>query len=45
MASKFKLVSRVDLIEGDSGDYAHPAIVGDRLYLRSSSGGRCCSLK
>ena len=44
-ANEFKQVSRIELIEDDSGVYAHPAIVGDRLYLRSSSDVRYYSLR
>lgn len=44
-ASDFKIVSRVQAIDDDSGVYAHPAIVGDRLYVRGSSDVRCFALK
>ena len=44
-ANEFKLVSRIELLKDDSGVYAHPAIVSDRLHLRSSSDVRYYSLR
>lgn len=44
-ANEFKQVSRAQLIDDDSGVYAHPAIVGDRLYVRGSSDVRCFALR
>ncbi len=45
MANEFQQVSRAQLIDDDSGVYAHPAIVGDRLYVRGSSDVRCFALR
>lgn len=44
-ADRFRQVSRAVLIDDDSGVFAHPAIVGDRLYVRGSSDVRCFALR
>lgn len=42
--SKFKPISRVKLFDDDRGVYSHPAIVGDRIVIRNTSGVVCLSL-
>jgi outer membrane protein assembly factor BamB len=44
-ADRFQELSRVLVVEDDSGVFAHPAIVGDRLYVRTSSDLRCLGMK
>jgi outer membrane protein assembly factor BamB len=41
LADTYKLISQAQLIEEDSGVFSHPAIVGNRLYIRGSSDIRC----
>jgi outer membrane protein assembly factor BamB len=41
----FRQISRVELTEDDAGVFSHPAIVGDRLYLRTSTDVRCFALQ
>ena len=43
-ADQYRELSSVGVVEDDSGVFSHPAIVGDRLYLRTSSDLRCLSL-
>lgn len=45
MADRFAPLSRWKLFEDDRGVYSHPAIVGDRLYLRSSTSVACVLLE
>lgn len=44
LALEYREVSRIEGVDGDSGVFAHPAIVGQKLYLRTSSDIRCISL-
>jgi outer membrane protein assembly factor BamB len=44
-ADEFKVLSRLKLFEGENGVYSHPALVGDKLYVRSSSEVVCLPLK
>ena len=44
-ADEFRVASRLKLFDDDNGVYAHPAIVGDRLYIRSSTHVGCLSLR
>lgn len=43
-AGAFHVVSRRQLFEGEAGLYSHPAVVGDRLYIRGSREIVCLSL-
>ena len=43
-SDSYRELSRVEVVEDDSGVFAHPAIVGDRIYLRTSTDIRCLSL-
>ncbi len=43
-ADSFKLISRLTVFPDESGVYAHPALVGKRLYLRSSTHVVCLEL-
>lgn len=43
-ANGFKLKSRLTVFPDESGVYAHPALVGNRLYLRSSTHIVCLEL-
>ena len=44
-ADQFQELSRVNIVDDDSGLYSHPAIVGNRMYVRSSSDVRCVALQ
>ena len=44
-ADEFRVLSRLKLFDDDNGVYSHPAIVGDRLYIRSSTHLGCLSLR
>lgn len=44
-ADKFTAISSSSVTEDDSGIFSHPAIVGDRFYVRTSSDVRCIVLK
>jgi hypothetical protein len=44
VAEKFAPLSRLKLFENDSGVFAHPALVGSRLFVRSSSSLVCLPL-
>lgn len=44
-ADRFQELSRMQVVDDDSGVFAHPAIVGDRLYVRTSTDIRCFGLK
>ena len=44
-ADSFKLLSRLTVFPDESGVYAHPALVGKRLFLRSSTHVACLELK
>lgn len=43
-AEQYRELSSVAVVDDDSGVFSHPAIVGDRLYLRTSSDLRCLPL-
>jgi outer membrane protein assembly factor BamB len=43
-ATHFDPISRVKLFSDDSGVYAHPALVGSRMYLRNSTHVVCYDL-
>ena len=43
-ADQYRELSKVEIVEDDSGVFSHPAIVGDRLYVRTSSDMRCLAL-
>jgi outer membrane protein assembly factor BamB len=43
-ADAFQLISRLTVFPDESGVYAHPALVGKRLYLRSSTHAVCLEL-
>lgn len=36
-ADEFRVLGRLKLFDGDSGVFSHPAILGDQLYIRSST--------
>ncbi len=44
-ADQPKILSRLKLFADENGVYSHPALVGDRLYVRSSSAVVCLPLK
>ncbi len=44
-ASQFSKLSDVQLIEDEAGLYSHPAIVGQRLYVRGSNSLVCLNLE
>jgi outer membrane protein assembly factor BamB len=44
-ADRYREISRVNLVQDDSGVFSHPAIVGDRLFSRTSSDIRCVALR
>jgi outer membrane protein assembly factor BamB len=44
-ADSYRLISRMKVLEGDSGVMSHPALVGKRLYLRGSSLLVCIALE
>lgn len=43
-ANEFKPIARCTTVADEAGMYAHPALVGNRLYLRSSSAILCVDL-
>jgi outer membrane protein assembly factor BamB len=43
-ADKFAPLSRLKLFENDSGVFSHPAVVGSRLFVRSSESLVCLAL-
>lgn len=43
-SDQFRLLGRLSLCKDDSGVYAHPAIVGNRLYVRTSTDLLCVRL-
>lgn len=45
LAAEYKLLSKSQLIDDDSGVYSHPALVGNRLYIRGSTDIRCFILE
>jgi outer membrane protein assembly factor BamB len=45
VADEFRLLARVKPWEDDDGVYAHPAIVGSRLFVRASGAVRCYELR
>lgn len=44
-ADQFTLVGRLAVLKDEEGCYAHPALVGTRLYLRGNSSVLCVELK
>lgn len=44
-ANEYRLISRLEIFKNDPGVYAHPALVGSRLYLRGSDEVICLELK
>jgi outer membrane protein assembly factor BamB len=44
LASNYKLLGKLTALEDETGIYAHPAVVGDRLYLRGTDAVYCISL-
>jgi outer membrane protein assembly factor BamB len=44
-ADEYRVVSRLKLFDDDSGVLAHPALVGHRLYVRSSTAIHCLDLE
>jgi hypothetical protein len=44
-ADKFKPQGRVKLLDDEAGIYAHPAVVGNRLYYRGSDALLCIDLE
>lgn len=44
LPAKFNVLSRMSLFVGDNGVYAHPALVGTRLYVRGSAEVVCVEL-
>lgn len=44
-ADQYRVISRVNVVDDDSGVFSHPAIVGDRLYVRTSSDIRSVALR
>jgi outer membrane protein assembly factor BamB len=44
-ADGFQVLSRLKLFEGENGVYSHPALVGERLYVRSSGEVVCLPLR
>ncbi len=45
LADELKILDRVQLIPDEEGLYSHPALVGNRLYLRGSSEVLCLPLE
>jgi outer membrane protein assembly factor BamB len=45
LADSYRVISEIRLIDDDSGVFSHPAIVGNRLYIRGSSDIRCFVLE
>lgn len=45
MVDRYQELSRVETTEDDAGVFAHPAVVGDRFYLRTSSDVRALALR
>lgn len=43
-SDNFRLINRLKLFDDESGVYAHPAIVGNRLYVRASDRIVCLEL-
>ena len=43
-ADKFQPLSRMKLFENESGVFSHPALVGSRLFVRTSSNLVCLPL-
>lgn len=43
-ADEYRELSRVETVEDDSGVFAHPAIVGNRMFIRTSTDVRCLAL-
>jgi hypothetical protein len=41
LTDSYKLISTAQLIDDDSGVYSHPAMVGNRFYIRGSTDVRC----
>ena len=45
LANSFQVISKAQLIDDDSGVFSHPAMVGNRFYIRGSSDIRCYTLE
>lgn len=43
-ADRFQMISRLRIFDNETGVYAHPALVGDRLYVRGSDQIVCLKL-
>jgi hypothetical protein len=43
-ADQYKELARLSVVDDDSGVFSHPAIVGNRMYVRTSSDVRCLIL-
>jgi outer membrane protein assembly factor BamB len=43
-ADKYRVLSRAKIFEDDHGVYSHPAVVGNRLYIRGSTETVCVDL-
>ncbi len=43
-ADRYRLISRVKVFDDDPGVYSHPALVGNRMYLRGSDEILCLDL-
>lgn len=44
-SDQFRLTSRLQVFDDEAEIFSHPALVGDRLYLRGSHALRCVSLE
>jgi outer membrane protein assembly factor BamB len=44
-AKKFEPLGRVKVFDDEGGQYSHPAFVGPRMYIRSSSALVCVDFK
>jgi hypothetical protein len=44
-ADAYRLLARLKLFSDEPGIYSHPALVGKRLYLRSSGAVHCLELE
>jgi outer membrane protein assembly factor BamB len=43
--NQFEILSELQLIDGEEGLYSHPALAGDRIYVRGSKSLVCLDLK
>jgi len=44
LAPSYKVLGKLTVLEDETGLYAHPAVVGNRLYLRGNDAVYCFSL-